>query len=101
MAKAGNIIVFGADEGGMIINKEARAITQIDEEGQAYTPELWVKPGPDLNEVTQRRLVPESVMAESLLTRRRQSPWLVFSNPGDEETTASAKVSVTTGTHLL
>ena len=45
MKQAGNIVIFGADEGDMIINKKSGSIIPIDDDGKSFTMDICIPPG--------------------------------------------------------
>ena len=44
MEDAGNIVVFGADEGDMIINKKTGTCIPINDDGRTFTMDIFVPP---------------------------------------------------------
>ena len=45
IAEAGNVVIFGADEGNFIINKQTGSCTPIKDDGHSYTMDVYVPKG--------------------------------------------------------
>ena len=59
MCRAGNVVLFGADEGSFVINKKSGNVTKIDDDGVNYTLSMFVKkpkvPDPPENKFPRKR----------------------------------------------
>ncbi len=67
--EAGNIVIFGADEGDMIINKRSGSRTMIEDNGEDYQLSIWMEvPKEAINQVEALSSV-EAVIREELKTK--------------------------------
>jgi hypothetical protein len=67
--EAGNIVIFGADEGDMIINKRSGSRTMIEDNGKDYQLSIWMEvPKEAVSKLGALSSV-ENVIREELKTR--------------------------------
>jgi hypothetical protein len=67
--EAGNIVIFGADEGDMIINKRSGSRTMIEDNGKDYQLSIWMEVPKEASNRVEALSSVEAVIREELKTK--------------------------------
>jgi hypothetical protein len=67
--EAGNIVIFGADEGDMIINRRSGSRTMIEDNGKDYQLSIWMEVPKEATKRVEALSSVEAVIREELKTK--------------------------------